>query len=58
MTLGLVLNAQALFHGIKVAENWHGFADDMRMGMCYNGIVNNCIWLFDNLYCRKSDSVI
>ena len=30
-------------HGIKMAENWHSFADDTEMRMCYNGIVNNCI---------------
>ena len=41
--LGLVLQkTQALFRGTKKAENWHSFADDMIMGMCYNCIVSKC----------------
>ena len=40
MALGLVFNTQAPFY---MAQNWHSFADDMIMGMCYNVIVNNCV---------------
>lgn len=45
-------------HVTKLAENWHSFADDTIMTMCYNCIVHKCIQNFDKLYYRLFNSVL
>ena len=38
--ISLIKTAKSLCDS-KLAQNWHSFADDKRMGMCYNCIVQN-----------------
>ena len=46
MILGLCVTRRPFLHGTKMAENWHSFADDTIMIMCYNYIVQRCIQLY------------